>query len=141
MREGASSVFGALPLRDTFSFAGATVRKYWARAESSEVRLCGRQRAMEERILSSLITTLNCLLCTVTRLRVSRTATRAHLAQQAATPTETGLWTLQDYADFAACIAGPGTGLGPGCECFDFDNDSDIDFIDFAEFQKNFTGS
>ena len=42
---------------------------------------------------------------------------------------------LGDFADFQACLGGPGGGLGIGCECFDFDFNGDVDTRDFAEFQ------
>jgi len=47
---------------------------------------------------------------------------------------------LADYADFEACLYGPGRELDAGCECFDFDNDNDVDLDDFAAFQASFTG-
>ena len=54
---------------------------------------------------------------------------------------EAGDVDLDDYAQWTACVTGPGTGgLGPGCAAFDFDGDLDIDLIDYAEFQLVFTG-
>ena len=47
---------------------------------------------------------------------------------------------LDDYADFEACLAGPGGGLGADCGCFDFDDSGDVDLKDFAAFQVAFTG-
>lgn len=47
---------------------------------------------------------------------------------------------LDDYADFEACLDGPGRELDTGCECFDFDNDDDVDQYDTAAFQEAFTG-
>ena len=47
---------------------------------------------------------------------------------------------LGDFADFEACLEGPGGGLGPGCGCFDFDTSGDVDLSDFAGFQEAFTG-
>ena len=49
-----------------------------------------------------------------------------------------GTIDLLDYAEFPACMAGPGGGLGTGCAVFDFDGDVDVDAFDFAEFQKVF---
>jgi formylglycine-generating enzyme required for sulfatase activity len=46
-----------------------------------------------------------------------------------------GTIDLIDYAEFPACLAGPGEGLGTGCEVFDFDSDTDVDAFDFAAFQ------
>ena len=49
---------------------------------------------------------------------------------------------LHDHADLAgACLAGPD--LYPAddaCRCFDQDGDGDVDLLDFAEFQRGFTG-
>jgi len=45
---------------------------------------------------------------------------------------------LIDYAEFPACLAGPGGGLGTGCGVFDFDTDADVDLFDFAGFQRVF---
>ena len=47
---------------------------------------------------------------------------------------------LDDFADFPACLTGPGGGVLPDCDTFDFDADSDVDLQDFAGFQDNFTG-
>jgi hypothetical protein len=46
---------------------------------------------------------------------------------------------LGDFADFAACLLGPGGGLGPDCTCFDLDDSGDVDLADFAAFQEVFT--
>ncbi len=48
---------------------------------------------------------------------------------------------LYDYADWEACLSGPGGGIEPGCGCFDFDDDGDVDLIDFAALQAAFIGS
>ena len=45
---------------------------------------------------------------------------------------------LDDYAEFADCLTGPGGGLGTGCGVFDFDTDTDVDAFDFAGFQRVF---
>jgi hypothetical protein len=47
---------------------------------------------------------------------------------------------LDDFADFEACLLGPGGGLGPDCNCFDLDGSGDVDLGDFAVFQEAFTG-
>ena len=48
---------------------------------------------------------------------------------------------LDDFAEFQACLAGPGGGLGqPECTCFDFDDSGDVNLADFAAFQTAFTG-
>jgi len=49
---------------------------------------------------------------------------------------------LDDFADFEACLAGPGGGLPePNCGCFDLNDSGDVDLEDFALFQRTFTGS
>ena len=48
---------------------------------------------------------------------------------------------LDDYAQFPACLTGPGGGLGIDCGVFDFDDDTDVDLQDFAAFARSFTGS
>ena len=49
---------------------------------------------------------------------------------------------LDDFADFEACLSGPGGGLPePSCACFDCDDSGDVDLEDFAAFQQAFTGS
>lgn len=48
---------------------------------------------------------------------------------------------LDDFAQFGACMAGPGSGLEAGCECFNFDRDADLDLTDFVGFQTAFLGS
>ena len=45
---------------------------------------------------------------------------------------------LVDYAEFPACLLGPGRGLASGCNVFDFDGDVDVDLADFAGFQRVF---
>ena len=48
---------------------------------------------------------------------------------------------LHDFADFEACLEGPGSGLPqPDCACFDLDGNGDVELFDFAEFQLAFTG-
>lgn len=54
---------------------------------------------------------------------------------------EDGGVDLNDFADFAACLLGPGGGLGAGCACFDFDDSGDVDLKDFASLTQHFTGS
>jgi sulfatase modifying factor 1 len=49
-----------------------------------------------------------------------------------------GTVDLADYAQFPACMAGPGGGLGTSCDIFDFDSDADVDAFDFAAFQGVF---
>ncbi len=46
---------------------------------------------------------------------------------------------LDDYVDFANCLAGPAGGTDPVCECFDLDGDGDVTLADFAEFQAAWT--
>jgi hypothetical protein len=43
-----------------------------------------------------------------------------------------------DYADFEACLLGPGGGLGAGRDCFDLDDSGDVDLADFQAFQQAF---
>jgi glycosidase len=44
---------------------------------------------------------------------------------------------LDDYAEFAQCLTGPGpAALGPGCNAFDFDADLDVDVHDFSSLQQ-----
>ena len=48
---------------------------------------------------------------------------------------------LDDFAEFEACLTGPGGGLSePACACFDFDYSGDIDLTDIAAFQLVFSG-
>lgn len=47
---------------------------------------------------------------------------------------------LDDYAEFAPCMTGPGIDFGAGCAVFDFDADDDVDVADFAGFQRAMTG-
>jgi len=49
-----------------------------------------------------------------------------------------GVIDLDDYAQFSACLTGPGGGVGTGCDVFDFDADTDVDVFDFAAFQRVF---
>ena len=44
---------------------------------------------------------------------------------------------LDDFAAFAACLAGPGGGSA-GCEAYEYDCDDDVDLADFAGFQRRF---
>jgi len=45
---------------------------------------------------------------------------------------------LADYAQFAACMTGPGGGVPPDCACADADNDGDVDVADFAVIKSVF---
>ncbi len=48
---------------------------------------------------------------------------------------------LFDFDAFVDCAGDPGGGLiAPECVCFDFDGDDDVDMVDFALFQRQFTG-
>jgi hypothetical protein len=47
---------------------------------------------------------------------------------------------LDDFAAFAACMAGPQVGPPADCEAADIEPDGDVDFRDFAAFQRAFTG-
>jgi hypothetical protein len=47
---------------------------------------------------------------------------------------------IDDYAQFAACLTGPGTEPAAECDCFDLDGDNDNDLADFARLQIRFTG-
>jgi hypothetical protein len=52
-----------------------------------------------------------------------------------------GYVDLTDYADWDACMAGPGGGLpDPACAAFDFGADNDVDILDFGGFMVAFTG-
>jgi hypothetical protein len=51
-----------------------------------------------------------------------------------------GVIDLDDYAQFPACLTGPGGALGPGCGVFDFNDDDDVDLADFAAFQELLAG-
>ena len=45
-----------------------------------------------------------------------------------------------DFAEFPACMTGPGGGpVASGCAVFDFDDNSKIDLLDFAAFQQIFS--
>jgi hypothetical protein len=45
---------------------------------------------------------------------------------------------LADYAEFTACLTGPGGSVQAGCSIFNFDLDNDIDMKDFAAFARTF---
>jgi len=47
---------------------------------------------------------------------------------------------LDDYAEFPACMAGPGGLLATGCSAFDFDGDDDVDLNDYMAFQFAISG-
>ncbi|MFH1748540.1 MAG: hypothetical protein ABIG44_16015 [Planctomycetota bacterium] len=47
---------------------------------------------------------------------------------------------LDDVLLFSACLAGPEVACDPECTCADLDRDSDVDVVDFAVFQRVFTG-
>jgi hypothetical protein len=46
-----------------------------------------------------------------------------------------GVANLADFAELAACLAGPGAGVPEGCACVNVVPDADIDLVDFAVFQ------
>ena len=47
-----------------------------------------------------------------------------------------------DFAQFPACMTGPGGGpVASGCAVFDFELDDDVDVADFGAFQQVFSGS
>ncbi|MFQ6048373.1 MAG: hypothetical protein ACE5K7_03305, partial [Phycisphaerae bacterium] len=48
---------------------------------------------------------------------------------------------LDDYAQLAGCLTGPGLQPTAPCQPCDLDNDGDIDLADFAIFTASFTGS
>ncbi len=45
--------------------------------------------------------------------------------------------SLDDLAEFVACLLGPGNKSGLGCDRFDFFDDRDVDLADFAVLQLN----
>lgn len=45
--------------------------------------------------------------------------------------------SLDDLAEFVACLFGPGNKAGLGCDRFDFFDDRDVDLADFAVLQLN----
>lgn len=45
--------------------------------------------------------------------------------------------SLDDLAEFVACLFGPGNKAGSGCDRFDFLDDRDVDLADFAVLQLN----
>ncbi len=47
---------------------------------------------------------------------------------------------LFDFAGMSTCQSGPQGGVAAGCEPFNFDGDDDVDWADFGEFQRVFTG-
>ena len=54
--------------------------------------------------------------------------------------TGDGNVNLDDYANFPACLTGPGGGAPMPCDIFDFEPDGDVDLDDFAGFQEGFGG-
>jgi hypothetical protein len=55
---------------------------------------------------------------------------------------EDGDVDLNDFAQFAPCLTGPGGGPIPaGCGAFDSEPDNDVDMHDVAPFQESFNGS
>ena len=54
-----------------------------------------------------------------------------------ATTAVTRTIDLLDYAEFTACMAGPGGGLETGCAVFDFDSDVDVDAFDSRGFRRS----
>ncbi len=48
---------------------------------------------------------------------------------------------LDDYADFAACMSGPGVPAAPECACYDMNVDGVIDLSDAQAFHLEFTGN
>ncbi len=47
---------------------------------------------------------------------------------------------LEDFAEFLACLAGPGVEVKTGCGPFDLDFDNDVDLEDFSRFETVFAG-
>lgn len=47
---------------------------------------------------------------------------------------------LDDFQHFDGCSTGIDGHAGPGCRTFDADLDNDIDVLDYADFQRHFTG-
>jgi hypothetical protein len=54
---------------------------------------------------------------------------------------EDGDIDMVDFSNLADCLFGPGIEVIGDCGCFDGDMDSDVDLLDFAAFQRAFTGS
>ncbi len=48
---------------------------------------------------------------------------------------------LDDHADFAACLTGPGVPAAPECACYDMNVDGVIDLSDAQAFYQEFTGN
>lgn len=53
---------------------------------------------------------------------------------------EDGDVDMDDFADHAACLLGPGGGLDFNCPCHDLDDDGDVTLHDHALLQHSFTG-
>jgi len=51
-----------------------------------------------------------------------------------------GMVNQRDLAGFRACLSGPGMTSPPVCGTFDSDTDGDLDLVDFAVFQRAYTG-
>lgn len=47
---------------------------------------------------------------------------------------------LDDYTEFAGCLAGPAVMVSSACEPCDLDLDDDVDIVDFGIFARHFTG-
>lgn len=47
---------------------------------------------------------------------------------------------LDEFAEFVACMGGPGTQADEDCDQFDSDNDGHVDMVDFGMFQTIFDG-
>ncbi|HNO80205.1 MAG TPA: RHS repeat-associated core domain-containing protein, partial [Phycisphaerae bacterium] len=48
---------------------------------------------------------------------------------------------LDDYADFSACMGGPGSIAPLECQCYDFDANGSVDLADAQFFHQDFTGT
>ncbi len=48
---------------------------------------------------------------------------------------------LDDYADFSACMGGPGSVAPTECQCYDFDANGSVDLADAQLFHQEFTGT
>ncbi|MFH1574522.1 MAG: hypothetical protein ABIG68_11090, partial [Acidobacteriota bacterium] len=47
---------------------------------------------------------------------------------------------LEDFTEYWECHGGPAAPISGGCACFDMNSDGLVDLIDFALFQKGYTG-